>query len=539
MAAATGPSFWLGNETLKVPLALFALNRQRLCERLRKNTAVQAGSAVVLQGGEETQRYCTDTGVLFRQESFFHWAFGVTEPGCYGVINVDTGTSTLFVPRLPPSHATWMGKIHSKEHFKEKYAVDDVQYTDEIASVLTSRSPSVLLTLRGVNTDSGSICREASFEGISKFNVNNTILHPEIVECRVFKTDMELEVLRYTNKISSEAHREVMKAVKVGMKEYEMESLFEHYCYSRGGMRHSSYTCICGSGENSAVLHYGHAGAPNDKTIQDGDMWSLSDVVAPRNLCPHAPGSLPSAQAIPGPSESTNHRPFSFVASKDPNVFDMGGEYYCFASDITCSFPANGKFTPDQKAIYEAVLRSCRAVMSAMKPGVWWPDMHRLADRIHLEELTRIGLLTGSVDAMVQVHLGAVFMPHGLGHLLGLDVHDVGGYPEGVDRIDEPGLQRLRTARHLEPRMVLTVEPGIYFIDHLLDEALADPARSCFFNREVLQRFRAFGGVRIEEDVVVTDTGMELLTCVPRTVEEVEACMAGQDKAFAPFSGPK
>ncbi|XP_068848253.1 xaa-Pro dipeptidase isoform X2 [Capricornis sumatraensis] len=452
MAAATGPSFWLGNETLKVPLALFALNRQRLCERLRKNPAVQAGSAVVLQGGEETQRYCTDTGVLFRQESFFHWAFGVTEPGCYGVIDVDTGTSTLFVPRLPPSHATWMGKIHSKEHFKEKYAVDDVQYTDEIASVLTSRSPSVLLTLRGVNTDSGSICREASFEGISKFSVNNTILHPEIVEC-----------------------------------------LFEHYCYSRGGMRHSSYTCICGSGENSAVLHYGHAGAPNDKTIQDGDMC----------------------------------------------VFDMGGEYYCFASDITCSFPANGKFTPDQKAIYEAVLRSCRAVMSAMKPGVWWPDMHRLADRIHLEELTRIGLLTGSVDAMVQVHLGAVFMPHGLGHFLGLDVHDVGGYPEGVDRIDEPGLRRLRTARHLEPRMVLTVEPGIYFIDHLLDEALADPARACFFNREVLQRFRGFGGVRIEEDVVVTDTGMELLTCVPRTVEEVEACMAGQDKAFAPFSGPK
>uniref|UniRef100_A0A8D1P2J5 Xaa-Pro dipeptidase n=1 Tax=Sus scrofa TaxID=9823 RepID=A0A8D1P2J5_PIG len=452
MAAATGPSFWLGNETLKVPLALFVLNRRRLCERLRKNPAVQAGSVVVLQGGEETQRYCTDTGVLFRQESFFHWAFGVTEPGCYGVIDIDSGTSTLFVPRLPPSHATWMGKIHSKEHFKEKYAVDDVHYADEIASVLTSRSPSVLLTLRGVNTDSGSVCREASFEGISKFNVNNTILHPEIVEC-----------------------------------------LFEHYCYSRGGMRHSSYTCICGSGENSAVLHYGHAGAPNDRTIQDGDMC----------------------------------------------LFDMGGDYYCFASDITCSFPANGKFTEDQKAIYEAVLRSCRAVMNSMKPGVWWPDMHRLADRVHLEELTRIGILTGSVDAMVQVHLGAVFMPHGLGHFLGIDVHDVGGYPEGVERIDEPGLRSLRTARHLQAGMVLTVEPGIYFIDHLLDEALADPARACFFNREVLQRFRGFGGVRIEEDVVVTNSGMELLTCVPRTVEEIEACMAGRDKAFVPFSGPK
>ncbi|XP_059522993.1 rhophilin-2 isoform X5 [Myotis daubentonii] len=215
MATASRPWFWLGNETLKVPLALFALNRQRLCERLRKNPAVQAGSVVLLQGGEETQRYCTDTGVLFRQESFFHWAFGVTEPGCYGVIDIDTGKSTLFVPRLPASHATWMGKIHPKEHFQEKYAVDNVQYTDEIASVLTSQSPSVLLTLRGVNTDSGSVCREASFEGISKFNVNNTILHPEIVECRVFKTDMELEVLRYTNRISSEAHREILKAVRM------------------------------------------------------------------------------------------------------------------------------------------------------------------------------------------------------------------------------------------------------------------------------------------------------------------------------------
>uniref|UniRef100_A0A8D1R966 Xaa-Pro dipeptidase n=1 Tax=Sus scrofa TaxID=9823 RepID=A0A8D1R966_PIG len=481
-AATPGPSFWLGNETLKVPLALFVLNRRRLCERLRKNPAVQAGSVVVLQGGEETQRYCTDTGVLFRQESFFHWAFGVTEPGCYGVIDIDSGTSTLFVPRLPPSHATWMGKIHSKEHFKEKYAVDDVHYADEIASVLTSRSPSVLLTLRGVNTDSGSV-----------FLGPGNCLLLSSTSSRVFKTDMELEVLRYTNKISSEAHREVMKAVKVGMKEYEMESLFEHYCYSRGGMRHSSYTCICGSGENSAVLHYGHAGAPNDRTIQDGDMC----------------------------------------------LFDMGGEYYCFASDITCSFPANGKFTEDQKAIYEAVLRSCRAVMNSMKPGVWWPDMHRLADRVHLEELTRIGILTGSVDAMVQVHLGAVFMPHGLGHFLGIDVHDVGGYPEGVERIDEPGLRSLRTARHLQAGMVLTVEPGIYFIDHLLDEALADPARACFFNREVLQRFRGFGGVRIEEDVVVTNSGMELLTCVPRTVEEIEACMAGRDKAFVPFSGPK
>lgn len=490
MSAAEGPSYWLGNETLKVPAALFALNRKRLCDRLRNNRDVPKDAIVVLQGGEETNRYCTDTGILFRQESFFHWAFGVTEQGCYGAIDVNTGRSILFVPKLPESYAVWMGKIHAPEHFKQKYAVDEVQYSCDIAKVLSAKSPSVLLTLRGVNTDSGSVCREASFEGISRFSVNNTLLHPEIVECRVFKTDMELEVLRYTNRVSSEAHKEVMKAAKIGMREYELESVFLNYCYARGGMRHTSYTCICGSGDNSSVLHYGHAGAPNDKILENGDMC----------------------------------------------LFDMGGEYYCYSSDITCSFPANGKFTADQREIYEAVLKSSRAVMNAVKPGVAWPDMHRVADRIHLEELTRIGILKGNVEDMIKAHMGAVFMPHGLGHFLGIDVHDVGGYPEGVDRIDLPGLKSLRTARALQERMVLTIEPGIYFIDHVLDQALANPSQSCFINKQVLQRFRGFGGVRIEDDIAVTANGMELLTCVPRTVEEIEAFMADSKEQSKTFS---
>ncbi|KAK6477278.1 xaa-Pro dipeptidase isoform X1 [Huso huso] len=480
LSFSTRPVYWLGNDTLSVSMSLFAENRRRLCERLRANSKLARNSIVVLQGGEQTQRYCTDTDQLFRQESFFHWSFGVTEAGCYGAIDVDTGKAIIFVPKLPDSYATWMGKIHSREHFKEKYAVNEVQYTCDIADVLSNMRPSTLLTLRGLNTDSGSTCREASFEGISQFQVNNTLLHPEIVECRLLKTDMELEVLRYTNRISSEAHKEIMKHVKPGKKEYEMESLFQHYCYTHGGMRHTSYTCICGSGNNSSVLHYGHAAAPNDKTIEDGDMC----------------------------------------------LFDMGGEYYCYSSDITCSFPANGKFTADQRAIYDAVLKSSRTVMAAVKPGVAWPDMHRLADRVHLEELTRIGILQGSVDDMVKVHLGAVFMPHGLGHLLGIDVHDVGGYPEGVDRIDAPGLKSLRTARLLQERMVLTIEPGIYFIDHLLDQALADPAQRCFINNETLQRFRGFGGVRIEDDIAVTASGMELLTCVPRTADQIETFMA-------------
>uniref|UniRef100_A0AAZ3S3N6 Xaa-Pro dipeptidase n=1 Tax=Oncorhynchus tshawytscha TaxID=74940 RepID=A0AAZ3S3N6_ONCTS len=427
------PVYWLGKDTLRVSAALFAENRRRLCQGMKATDGVAPKSVVVLQGGEQKQRYCTDTDMLFRQESFFHWAFGVTEADCYGAIDVDTGKSILFVPKLPESYATWMGEIHPREYFKEKYTVDEVQYTCDVMGLVIV----LCFFQRGQNTDSGSTCREASFEGISQFQVNNTLLHPVIVECRLTKTDMELEVLRYTNRISSEAHKEIMKHVRPGQKEYEMESLF-----------------------------------------------------------------------------------------------DMGGEYYCYSSDITCSFPANGKFTPDQKAIYEAVLKSSRAVMAAIKPEVKWTEMHRLADRVHLEELVKIGILHGSVEDMLKVHMGSVFMPHGLGHLLGIDVHDVGGYPEGIERVNEPGLKSLRMGRLVQERMVLTVEPGIYFINHLLDQALANPAQSCFINNEVLTRFRSFGGVRIEDDIAVTASGMELLTCVPRTVEEIEAFMADRGKSF-------
>uniref|UniRef100_A0A669D3H1 Xaa-Pro dipeptidase n=1 Tax=Oreochromis niloticus TaxID=8128 RepID=A0A669D3H1_ORENI len=491
LSAAGLPVYWLGNDTLRVSAALFAENRRRLCQGLKAKDGVVPKSVVVLQGGEQTQRYCTDTDVLFRQESFFHWAFGVTEADCYGAIDVDSGKSILFVPKLPESYATWMGEIFPKEHFKEKYAVDEVHYTCDVSlSVLVFTAQplwSVLLTLRGQNTDSGSTCREASFDGISRFQVNNTLLHPVIVDCRVVKTDMELEVLRYTNRVSSEAHKMVNCQV-ISFFFFYLCSLFQHYCYTKGGMRHTSYTCICGTGNNSSVLHYGHAGAPNDKTITGGDMC----------------------------------------------LFDMGGEYYCYSSDITCSFPANGKFTPDQRAIYEAVLKASRAVMAALRPGVKWTDMHRLADKVHLEELVKIGILHGSVEDMMKVHLGSVFMPHGLGHLLGIDVHDVGGYPEGIERVDEPGLKSLRMGRLVQERMVLTVEPGIYFINHLLNQALANPAQSCFINNQVLARFRGFGGVRIEDDIAVTADGIELLTCVPRTVEEIEAFMADSTKPFSP-----
>ncbi|KAL5466817.1 hypothetical protein EMCRGX_G030968 [Ephydatia muelleri] len=478
--------FSMGSNCLNVPWRLFALNRERLCERLRSK--VPRGTVVLLQGGEQLQRNCTDTDLLFRQESYFHWTFGVTEADCSGAVEVDTARSILFIPRLPAEYATWMGQIRPCEHFVEKYQVHAVHYVDEIAPVLEQLNPAMLLTLYGRNTDSGSHSREAVFDGIERFRerINNTILHPEIVECRVIKTPMEVEILRYTNRISSLAHVKVMRAIRPGIKEYEMESLFQHTCYSEGGCRHTSYTCICASGDNSAILHYGHAGEPNSKTVQDGEMC----------------------------------------------LFDMGAEYHCYSSDITCSFPANGKFTEQQKMIYNAVLKANRAVLAAARPGISWVDMHQLAERSILRDLVEAGILKGDVEDMMQERLGAVFMPHGLGHFMGIDVHDVGGYPQGTERIQLPGLKSLRTVRVLEEGMCLTIEPGIYFIHHLMDKALSNPKQACFINAEKLNAFRDFGGVRIEDDVIVRSSDVELLTQVPRTVEEIEAWMQRGEKTW-------
>ena len=154
-------------------------------------------------------------------------------------------------------------------------------------------------------------------------------------------------------------------------------------------------------------------------------------------------------------------------------------------------------------------------------------DLHKLAETRILETLKENGVLQGDVEAMMESRLGAIFMPHGLGHFLGLDTHDTGGYPLGTERISAPGLKSLRTVRTLEQGMVITVEPGCYFIEALLVPALEDPVRSNFFVKPALEPFRHSGGVRLEDDILVTANGCENLTICPREIEDVEAVMKG------------
>ncbi len=468
----------MGRDTYSVPMSMHADARQRLIDSLVKQ-GVSGDSIVLLQGGTHRMKYDTDREWPFEQESFFQYLFGVKEPGFFGAIQVGNGRSILFVPRLSEEWAVWMGLIHPPGHFQSVYEVDEVRYIDEIGYSLNSLKPEVLLLLQGRNSDSGLTATPAEFAGIEKFRTDLNLLHPVLVECRVRKSQEEIDLLRWINGISSDAHIDVMRRCKPGLYEYQLEAAFLHYIYDRGGCRFTAYTCICGCGPNSAVLHYGHQGAPNDQPIRDGDMF----------------------------------------------LNDSGAQYHGYASDITCSYPVNGRFTPEQRDIYESVLAANRAVQRAMRSCISWPDMHRLAERIIAERLREIGLIKGSNDELLAKHIPALFMPHGLGHFMGLDVHDPGGYPEGTSRINEPGIRSLRCGRKLEAGMVITVEPGIYFIDAVLEPALADSTISDLLVKPKLAQFRRFGGVRIEDDVLVTEQGAENFTRVPREVSEIESVM--------------
>lgn len=485
MCSSSSNYFNQSGQTPSVPLSFHGDNRARLIKEMKENWGAKEGELLLFKGGEGFPRYDTDVEWVFRQESTFHYLFGAKDVGFFGVIDLTDGSAALFAPKLPAEYATWMGKIATREELRAHYEIDECLWVEEIQDYLKKKNPSKIYTLYGVNNDSGRETLEVTAEDIAslkEYTLERESLWEAVAECRLIKSEQELELLRYANRVSSAAHNEVMRRVRPGMTEYQLESLFLHYCYFYGGCRFTGYTCICASGCHASILHYGHAGQPNDKVIGEQDMLML----------------------------------------------DMGGEYYCYTADISCSFPSSGRFSADQRALFEAVAAAQKAVMDAMRPGVMWPDMHRLAERTLLQHLKEIGILSAdaSVDDLMHHRIGAVFMPHGLGHLMGLDVHDIGGYARGApERLKEPGLRSLRTARSLRAGMVLTVEPGCYFIDHLLDEALADPKKAHFFQLEVLARFRGTGGVRLEDDVVVTADGIENLTMCPRTVADVEAIM--------------
>ncbi|KAI8824126.1 peptidase M24, structural domain-containing protein [Fimicolochytrium jonesii] len=445
-------------------------NRQKVLKHLEQ-AGITSG-VLYLTGMKTEERKWTDCEVPFRQESNFFYLTGVTEPDCHLVIDVASQDAHVFIPKFSEDHALWMGPPPTETFIKERYGVQHCDVVDNIVKTLESLKASKVHILEQE--------KDLAAIGAFKDKIDSSALSTAVTEARMIKSKGEIELMRRAAKISGDAHIALMKAAKPGKDtERQLQALFEYECFRNDG-RYQAYTPIVASGRNGSVLHY----------IDNTD---------------------PIAQD-----------------KRDLLLVDAGCEYECYAADITRTFPIGGKFEGDWKTTYEIVLSMQNAVLAAIKPGVEWEDMHKLANRVAAEGLLKAGLIKGDLDTLIANHIPALFFPHGLGHSIGLDVHDVGGYPKGVPRLTDPGLKYLRMRRTLKPGMAVTVEPGIYFVDAILDKALADSNVTQYLDVEVVKRFRkTVGGVRIEDDVVVTETGVDNLTgWVPKEVADIEKVMS-------------
>lgn len=410
--------------------------RRRLAARLKGQGLVH------LQGGKPVPRNF-DVEYAFRQNSDFLYATGVEEPGCHLVL--DGARETLLVPRVDAHHRVWEGHVPGPAEAKRLFGVDKVMYADELKKVL-----------KGRRTVAPAKLRDA------------------LDELRAVKTEGELALMRRANDVSGKAHLAVMKATKPGLKEYELQAVFDAACV-KAGLKHLAYPSIVAAGVNSAVLHYRKNNAP----LRSGDLL----------------------------------------------LIDAGAELSGYAADITRTFPINGKFTRRQRDIYSVVLETQKRCIAKAQPGINSAELHLYSMRVIAEGLKSLGLLRGETDGLVENGAVRLFYPHGLTHMLGLDVHDVTGGKKRV--LPNPTKIPVRFVAKLEPGFVITMEPGVYFIDALLKDPALRTKHKQAVNFALADSFLDFGGIRIEDDIVVRAGGAENLTHVPKEIEAVEAACAG------------
>jgi Xaa-Pro aminopeptidase len=426
--------------------------RSQLKEFIRRMTPK---SVAIIPGAHDTRR-SNDTHYRFRQDSDFFYLTGFEEPDSLAVIAPEKDvTYTLFVRPRDPEREIWDGRRAGVEGAKSEFGAGEAYPIEEFQAKLADYldGTDVLYYRLGVNRDlDDMIIKEiARMRALNRKPIHppQTIIDPGTVvhEMRVLKSPEELEIMQQAADIAAEAHREAMKAVRPGMKEYQIEALIEHV-FRRHGSAAPAYTSIVGAGPNATVLHY----INNDGELHDGDLL----------------------------------------------LVDAGAEYKGYASDITRTFPINGRYSPAQREIYDLVLKAQMACVEMVRPGVTHDQLKQHSIEVLTEGMVELGLLKGKPEELIKEKKHEKFYMHGLGHMLGIDVHDVGRYYFGQE------------SRALEPGVVMTVEPGIYVSMN---------------SEDVPEKYLGIG-VRIEDDVLCTNNGPRVLTHkVPKHAEEIEELM--------------
>jgi Xaa-Pro aminopeptidase len=443
---------------------------------------VKSGLLLFLSNGESPMNYAANT-YHYRQDSTFLYFFGLGFPGLAAIIDVDEERQTVFGNDVEMEDIIWMGPQPSLRSRCAKVGISDSRPLAELAAVLRTavlqgRKIHFLPPYRGENAlwlekllgiRAGTVKDYASVEFVKA-----------VVAQRALKNPDEIKEIEAALAVSAAMYREAMAMAQPGIYESEIAGWIEGIALAGGGQL--AFPAIVTVHGETLHNHY------HGNCLREGDLL----------------------------------------------LIDSGAETESgYASDITRTMPVGGRFDPVQRSVYEAVLDMQLTAIAMIRPGVSYRSIHLKSAAVLVERLKEIGLMKGDTAEAVAVGAHALFFPHGLGHMMGLDVHDMEdlgevhvGYDDKTRRSQQFGLAYLRMARKLEPGHVLTVEPGIYFIPALIDQWRSTRKHAEFIRYDKVEKFRSFGGMRIEDDILVTPRGCRVLgPPIPKATAEVEAAV--------------
>ncbi|HEX2920270.1 MAG TPA: aminopeptidase P family protein [Bacteroidales bacterium] len=446
-------------------------------EELQKK--IKSGIAIFIGNTEAPLNYPGNT-YHFRQDSSFLYYFGLDLPGFAGVIDFDSGSERLFGSDFDMDDIIWMGPQPTVRELAAKCGVNDTGSMKDLESfvndaVQKKRKIHFLPPYRGeTKMTLGRLLKENPCQMSSE---SSTELIKAVVSMRSFKTGEEVAEIEKAVEIAYDMHVTAMKMCRQGIREHDIFGTIEGIALAKGAG--TSFPVILSM--NGQTLHnHDHSGV-----LKSGRMM-ITDAGA----------------------ESLMH----------------------YASDITRTTPVGGKFGPEQKEIYEAVLKANMQAINMTRPGISNRDVHFIACKTLVSGLQELGIMKGDIDEAVADGAHALFMPHGIGHMLGLDVHDMEalgenyvGYSDEIKRSDQFGTAFLRFALPYKPGHVFTIEPGCYFIPELINRWSDEKKCADFINYDKLEKYMSIGGIRIEDNVLITENDHKVLgKAIPKTIEEVE-----------------
>ena len=445
------------------------------------------GGVLLFTGNNESPMNYSGNTFPFRQDSTFLYFFGIDLPGHAAIIDLDSGEEIIYGNNLDIDDIIWMGTHALVSENAMKAGVSHTKPLSDLEVDIRKakqqkREIKILPPYRGDQQIFISQILDVPVAEVKKFISEEFIRG--VISLREIKEKREVDQIEFAVDVAYRMHTTMMRMAQPGTWEREIVGHMEGISISNGGM--VSFPIILSMDGQTLHNHF------------HGNMLNEGRILVSDAGC-----------------ESPMH----------------------YASDITRSVPVGGRFSQRQKEIYEIVLAANMNTINKVKPGIMNRDLHFLAARTITEGLKEIGLMKGNTEEAVQAGAHALFFPHGLGHMLGLDVHDMEnlgenyvGYDESVSRSKQFGTAYLRLAKKLQPGFVFTIEPGIYFIPALIDLWKQEKKFEEFINYTKLDTYRDFGGIRIEDDILVTEDGGRVLgKPIPKTVEEVEEFMKQED----------